>query len=358
MSEEITTKGYIKAVLNGFAAMDIDVLDLHLKDEYSYQDTTKEVFLGELNNIFKSHFKLGDTSLLIYDGKCNSCDCSNSGKHCYRFVGNKSKNYFDLIFIIEGDDIRDLFDCCNFAPDVDTGELNNSSSIIINDDDKITFAKTPEYWAKLTPALKAYDEIITIPPREVSIEDVHYWLAKHSFTYEKVSSHTIFKPRMKWREFMTLYDELKEISEFIHKWQNELISSGNEGKSISDEHSLINWLLKYEDMYDAVPFDIKYSSFNNPNQKYTELLPLIFWDGTIKSIFKFIDFYSEKYNGMMNKYCIYTSSEFTDISNEDNYHSTFDKIRSLRFHIEHRKLASELGINIHLNILYDPNSNE
>ena len=85
---------YLQSVLNYFATMDINNLRLYLKDEYPYQDTTKEIFLNKVSAIFKSCQKLKDTKLIIYKGKCGGRTCDNCGKPGYRFVGNISKNHF------------------------------------------------------------------------------------------------------------------------------------------------------------------------------------------------------------------------------------------------------------------------
>ncbi len=43
---------YIETILNAFCSFDIENLRLHFKDEYSYQDAPKDVFLRELEKVF------------------------------------------------------------------------------------------------------------------------------------------------------------------------------------------------------------------------------------------------------------------------------------------------------------------
>jgi hypothetical protein len=56
--------------------MDIEQLRFHLKD-YHYQDTTKEVFLNELEKVFVNFQHARDTALIIYEGKFNGKKCPN-----------------------------------------------------------------------------------------------------------------------------------------------------------------------------------------------------------------------------------------------------------------------------------------
>ena len=105
---------YLDTILSYFTSMDIANLRLYLKDKYTYEETTKEIFLNEIEAIFEAHRNSGDTELLIYPGVCAGKTCENCGKKGYRFVGNNSKNHMDLIFEVEGDDIIDIYDCMLF----------------------------------------------------------------------------------------------------------------------------------------------------------------------------------------------------------------------------------------------------
>jgi hypothetical protein len=95
----------IQTILNAFSFMDISILRNQLKEEYSYEDTSKEIFLKEIDKIFRRHKKSEGIKLFIYEGKCTDITFPGYGKRGYRFIGNCSRNYFDLIFDTENDDI-------------------------------------------------------------------------------------------------------------------------------------------------------------------------------------------------------------------------------------------------------------
>lgn len=124
---------YYQTILSYFISMDIDNLRVHLKDEYTYQDTTKEILLNEIEKIFEAYKNSGDTALTLYEGVCTgSIACDNCGKKGYRFVGNNSKNYMDLLFEIDGDDIMDIFECVQFKTDVDIEKLGIKADIDVD----------------------------------------------------------------------------------------------------------------------------------------------------------------------------------------------------------------------------------
>jgi len=128
---------YLETVLSYFISMDIDNLRLYLKDEYSYQDTTKEIFLNEIEDVFMAYKYSCDIELLIYKGACGSQTCDNCGVKGYRFVANHSKNYMDLLFVMVGNDIKDIYNCEKFKTDVEIDNLGIKADIDINSDDQI-----------------------------------------------------------------------------------------------------------------------------------------------------------------------------------------------------------------------------
>ena len=109
--------------------MDIGKLRLYLKDEYTYNNLTKEIFLNEIEGVFEAYKNSGDTELHIFNGACASKTCDNCGLKGYRFVGNNSKNYMDLLFVMEGDDIIDIFDCVQFKSEVEIEGLKTKTDI-------------------------------------------------------------------------------------------------------------------------------------------------------------------------------------------------------------------------------------
>jgi hypothetical protein len=61
---------YKQRILSFFTSMDIDKLRIFLKDEYTYQNNTKDTFLNEIEDVFEAHKNSGDTELIIYKGAC------------------------------------------------------------------------------------------------------------------------------------------------------------------------------------------------------------------------------------------------------------------------------------------------
>jgi len=335
---------YLQTILNYFTSMNIDKLRFYLKEEYSYQDTTKEIFLSEIEEVFKAHKNSGDTKLLIYKGGCGSKYCGNCGVKGYRFVGNHSKNYIDLLFEMEGDDVKDICNCEEFKPYVEIDRLGIKESIYIDLDDQVTFNKTPEYWAKVYSARAAYSEIITSPPKQLDFEELSYWVDKHAVSDAAIGNYNIFKPDMKWSPFSKLYGELKEMRCYISDHLSEFIKANDSTNQIETEEKLIDWILKYEAVYfyEEESLDLKYS-FRKEGENYilNEQKLILFTGDEFFQTLTFIEFYQKHYDELLNKYNTYTKEEQMEAINKPNSHLEGVDIFSLRFHLGMRKVLEE-----------------
>jgi len=206
---------YLQSILCYFCIMDIDLLRYHLKDKYTYQEATKEVFLDKIESIFEEFRKAGDKELWLSPGACAGNDCDNCGKRGYRFVGNYSKNYIDLLFEVNGDDITDIYSCSQFQSDTEVPNVGSKSRINIDLDERANFPKPQSYWTRVYAAQGAYNELITKPPRKLTFEELMYWLDKHAELYKGAGGFKILKPNMKWTPFLRLYYDLDEMRSII-----------------------------------------------------------------------------------------------------------------------------------------------
>jgi hypothetical protein len=326
--------------------MDIANLRLHLKDEYTYEDTTKEIFLNEIERIFEEHQNLGDTELLIYKGACAGKICENWGCKGFRFLGNHSKNFMDLLFDIEGDDIKDISNCPVFDTDVEINDLGRQACFYINPDDLTSFIKTPEYWTKVNSALAAFNEIVTNPPKPVTFEDLSNWLDKHADTDVLIGSYVDFKPKMKWTPFSNLYFDFKKIKTYISVYFDEIEKAHSSINQNFTDEELIEWIFKNEPLYKAFPDAWSFSFEKDSNNYITDQKEKIIFAGYhLGKTFKFYRFYCETDFALMAKYNTYTEEE------ECKLYETVDCenfIFSLQFHLEKRKAMEVIGIQIPL----------
>lgn len=101
------------AVLHFLQNLDIEIIDAVLEANRTYQDMEKSLFISKLGLAFNEFVQAGDTYLNRFRGLCNSkiCNYKCSG---FRFVGNHSRNFFDLIIDIKDGVVYDIYECSIF----------------------------------------------------------------------------------------------------------------------------------------------------------------------------------------------------------------------------------------------------
>jgi hypothetical protein len=105
---------HFKALVKAIENKDILKVSLLLDDAKTYQDYPKGVFLNLLNQAFEKFDELGDEKLIACKGYCGSMVCGNLKKTGYRFEGNISGAYINLIFEYLGKELNDICECNDF----------------------------------------------------------------------------------------------------------------------------------------------------------------------------------------------------------------------------------------------------
>ena len=331
--------------------MNMDVLNTHLKEEYSYQDTTKEIFLSELNKLFTNYKSEGDTGFTIYKGKCSGKGCMGCGKNGFRFVGNVTRNHFSLLFITDGGGtVTDIYECNEFTTAVKLENLEGANWIYIHADDKISFNKTPEYRIKLNAALAAYHEIVN-ERDALDFDTIDNWLRKHAATAKSIGSLAV-EPGMKWRCFTNLYRQLTTLQNYIKSYEPLLEKANAEYRLIADEKSLLDWLLEYEPIFNEAPYEF-HNVTEQTESSYTtnDLKKFVFTGTRYSTTFNFMTCYSKHHTEMLNKYGTYTEEELMEVVGHEQYDYETNSAFSLKFHLERRAEAEKTGIVMPLSLI-------
>lgn len=341
-------KSYVQSILNFFSSMNIDNLRLFLSERYSYANTTQEIFLNEIERIFENYRNSGDTELLIYEGTSSGRNLIDQGKKGYRFVGNNSRNYLDLIFDIDKDDIKDISSGELIMPDAEISDLGTKADFYIKMDDQNSSFQNPEYWSYAYIADIAISEISQA--KQLNLQELGLWINKYSLLYSKLQSNIFSNVNMKWCPFVGIYDDLMKVWEYISKHISEITEANRIINQTDNEQDIINWVVKYEKVYDEAPLLslIAFEHKGNDIHIYNKKVVLIGDEFSQTSNFE--QSYSEHNHKLLQKYYIYSSAEMAEMYNEENIRDEKPNINSLKFHLEQRRIMEELGINLPFNL--------
>lgn len=341
---------YLQTILGAFTSLDIAGLRLHLNDEYSYQETTRLIFLSKLSAVFDSFINSGDTSLLAYEGACEGKSCNNCGVKGYRFVGNHSGNYIDLLFVMIDNDIRDIFYCEQFQTNTVLEGLKDKKYIYIQPDDCVTFNKTPFYWEKVFSAVNAYYELIADPPKRLDFIIASEWLEKHRALNKQIGNYDIMHPTMKWSLFSKLYADVYEYMSYISHHYTQIMQACNDFVKADSDEMLIDSIMKYKTLFQEAPFDFKYHFVKEGDSYVPETDNSFILAGEqFLHTLMFVDLYQQHEQSLLAKYNTYTREEF----NNANQYSGDSDIFSLPFHLAKRKELEAAGINLPFYLIKD-----
>ena len=341
----MTPTTYLQTILLSFTALDINRLRAYLKEEYTYQEATKEVFLDKLEAIFEELRAAGDTELLVYPGACSSETCPNCGMRGYRFVGNRSHNYIDFVFETEGDNITDICSCLQFCSDTNLPELVSKSVIEVDLDERASFNKPPAYWSRVYAAQDAYNEMITQPARKLTFEEIEFWLMKHAELYQRLGGSKYVFRRVKWSDFLRLYYNFKEIAEVISPNLDKIRQANREYNENWTEQKLIDWVISYEEIFHIGTLELKYFLVKiDEDYGFAEFEKYFFTGEVFAEAFAFFDTIESHFYKLLEKYSIFTGDEEDQIADEDDWKVKVHERDLLRFHIQKRKEMEELGI--------------
>jgi len=101
----------LKAIIYYIAHLDIEMLSAYLEDDKTYQDWPKYLFLNKLSKAFDAFEKAGDKVLSVHKGVCGGCTKGCGG---VTFLG-KQGDYMDIIFVVENQEIKDIYECSNLV---------------------------------------------------------------------------------------------------------------------------------------------------------------------------------------------------------------------------------------------------
>ena len=120
------------AVLYFLQRLDIEMLDMILEDNRTYQNFDKPLFIEKLGNAFDKFIEKGNTYLNRHEGFCNAESCNFKCKG-FSFIGNESGHCFDLIIDSKDGVVHDIYECIRFENY--NQNLERSYRITIDEDD-------------------------------------------------------------------------------------------------------------------------------------------------------------------------------------------------------------------------------
>ena len=315
-----------EAIIQYFSSMDLEMLELLLDENRTYQDATKEIFLEKLGSTFEEFKSNGDTNLSPVKGKCeaHSCNYNCSG---FAFLGNNSNKRLPLIFEENETDYLDIYFCSTFKTSEDY-DVVNDIFLDISKDEKATFKPSVNYLLRASECKNALLDLEKYKGQVIGKEVYTEWYNKHTELFKSLPG--IFSNYNAFSKFNLLWFDLEDIIKtLLYDSKARKALQDYESLSHDNENELLNWLLKYEEMGQHIALFLL-----NENQfPYLNVpIPLYHLEGVYidqKDFLNYVDFstkYDKGYELMLQKYNTFENGVCPpNVSHEDFY--------SLRYHL-------------------------
>ena len=328
-------------IIESFEKMDLNMLEVLLDENNSYQEATKEVFLNKIEEIFTKLKTKGDTRLDSYKGFCNSDECCNKGCKGFSFVGNISKNHIDLIFEESDDDVNDVYSCSDFETFDKSLKKGNTINIIIMQDEEANFIPDVEYLIEVQKYNAAHEELYKHQNYIIDKNIYLPWIEKHNALYESLP----FPPFIEYSKclmFYWLYSRIDNLKKYLNSdlFAKKAIAEF-ENIDLNNETQLLNWLVRYEKTGEHLSL-FMYDDFDIENP---ELRPYFIIEhfkistSDFKYVAKFKSLFDERYRLMLEKYVTFTEEEKNESINQNSEMVKY--FNSLSYHIEKRGFRIE-----------------
>ena len=279
--------------------MNISLLDFVLDDERAYMDVPKELFLKKINKEFDWLKKKGITQFSqVVKGYCGDC---NKGCGGYTFLTD-NKDYLDLLFEEEGNEIQDIYICSKF---INEKEIEKEYEVYFSfyEDEKTNFKPSIDILIKKSNIEIAEEDFNQFKNNITDVEDICNW----HYNSEKIgNSFDLFEEfdYKFYKSFGKIKAEISSIYEIVAKYKLA-VKAMKEFNSfdLKNEKNLVNWVLKYKND------NISFSSYEkNKNWEQNSLIhlesdPTVIFDcSKYKESLLFSDIYERYYLMLCEKY--------------------------------------------------------
>ena len=113
----------LDAVLHFICKMDEEMVEQVLIDEALDVEFDKKIFITKLTNTFEYFREIGDRKLIQINGVCGGFKCDSYKQPGYTFVGDRSKNYINLIVALVDEKVSEIFECSKMRNKIDKKQL-------------------------------------------------------------------------------------------------------------------------------------------------------------------------------------------------------------------------------------------
>ena len=237
-----------ESILKYISKMDTEMLSVVLDDNRTYQEATKSVLKGKLENVFSEFKSKGDKELVQLPGNSETDESVIIECKRYTFIGNNSASYIIVVFEENEVSVTDIFDSWNSGGNNLNSEFFKRFSLTIKSSEDITNVSPINYLIKVKKCNDALNEICRDEINYLHKENYIEWLDKYEYLKDDYYS-LFFYPYPKLENFNNLFFTLSQFKLYL-SLSEDCVKANNDYRTIdiSNEDKIIEWLKKVEQL--------------------------------------------------------------------------------------------------------------
>lgn len=312
-------------IIEAFERMDMNMLEVVLDDNKTYQEATKEIFLKKLASAFQEIKDKNVVSLKAHKGFCNSDECPNKGCNGYAFVDDVSKQYISLIFDETEDDVSDIYNCNTFKTTEEDAFLSEDNRVYfsVRQDEESSFSPTVDYLITNQKCSDAIEELNQYKDTIIGKEIIKGLVHKYRDLKKFFDLPPIYYTTQK--EFYFLYCAIDELYSFTRNEHTSRMAFDEYHKEAEiDEKFLLFWASKYEEtgnnltlfLYDGIDYE------HPDNNEFFDVRGYKILTKDFENLIKFKGLHDSIYWDLLDKYTTYAyTDELWDGKDEEYNHN-------------------------------------
>lgn len=232
-------------IVRSIEQMDAELFEMLLNVDKTYQYVRKSVFVNKINDVFNELIEGGDSMLNSYPGICKSNDCNNRFCSGYRFVGNVSNKYFELIFKESRNEVDDIFQC--FGLELDNPEVEKGERISYRIDAEYQdyFLLNTDFQEKKKVYIVAMEELNHYKDIEMPFDVLATWVNRYSGFFDSLSNVSILLNT--FDSFKSIYIRLRFLANsYKRNLEAKLAYEQYLLLDLDNEKSILRWLVDHE----------------------------------------------------------------------------------------------------------------
>lgn len=200
-------------------------------------------------------------------------------------------------------------------------------------------------------ALKRYSSCL-LPnlknsPSLLDLDAMELLIAEYSNLYECIIGNDDYNSmQMKWDNFLNIFGSIIDIKTYLTSSEfTEILLANNFLEQISNEQDLIDWVLKYENKFRVIPYEILWCS-----ERYNDFLScklsgvIHFYGERFNHVFDFVTSFRKHESELLEKYNTYKEEEYIEAHDSEAHINRGSDLFSLQYHINKRKVLVEIEI--------------